>query len=529
VQAERVRGYPRRVRDPTVRFAASSAFSLLALAGSACKEPPAPQPSAPVVIDAGPAQLAAKDMSPPKKPPPLKARAPIPQLPDLPALAAHEAPAQAPPAAVSTPRSPCKSVWTGSQLAPLACAKALLFGAKHAAAGAAAAVTGGVDPSSGGATALVPRALLARDPSVLPPMVDHRVEGTEGPTRNQGTAPACTAFATATAIDHALIRWSGKTSSASAMQIWSRYHSPSVETSLLSNIGQPIGPEQAWPFNVTQAVSWVPCSDMPAGSKAKCGLPVNDPHADKIAAASVGEFTEVEYLTTPLDTKTLETKLAAGQDIIVGMELPTAFVPKGKPGARYIPDYSTSAGPDAGHAFVLAGYAQMPHGTYFLAHNSWGPSWGDGGYAWIHESTIGKWVHDAVAVDAEPLDRDDASRPRKDRWTKECPDGLLPDSIRAACSPACPDGSPRHDDVCAVDGQCPTSYVNLSGSCVLAAPVAKGSDPKTNISWTCGPGGCAYHIPRASDPECSGSVCDAACPAPDFHVARMGSTLVCIE
>ena len=79
-----------------------------------------------------------------------------------------------------------------------------------------------------------------------------------------------------------------------------------------------------------------------------------------------------------------------------------------------------------------------------------------------------------------------------------------------------------HDDVCAIDGQCPASYVNLSGSCVLAAPVAKGSDPKTNIRWTCGPGGCAYHIPRASDPECSGSVCDAACPAPDFHVARMG-------
>ena len=64
----------------------------------------------------------------------------------------------------------------------------------------------------------------------------------------------------------------------------------------------------------------------------------------------------------PLDTTVARTKIAAGQDIIVGMELPAAFVPKGRPGARYIPHYTKSAGPDAGHALVLAGYAQLPHG-----------------------------------------------------------------------------------------------------------------------------------------------------------------------
>ncbi len=313
------------------------------------------------------------------------------------------------------------------------------------------------------------------------------------------------------------------------MQIWSRYHSPSVETSLLSNVGHSLGPEQVWPFDAREAVTWVPCADLPKAAKSKCGLAVSDPRLQKLAASSLGEFTEVEYLPMPLDTKALQAKIAAGQDIIVGMELPAAFVPKGRAGGRYIPHYTKSAGPDAGHAFVLAGYAAFPHGTYFLAHNSWGTSWGDAGYAWIHEATLSAWVREAVAVDAEPLERDASSRPRRDRGTTACAPGLLPDSIRATCSPPCPDGSPRHDDVCAVAGQCPASYVNLSGACVLAAPAAKGQDPATGIAWTCGPGGCAYTLPRASDPTCSGSVCAASCPAPDFHIAKMGDALVCVE
>jgi hypothetical protein len=470
-----------------------------------------------VLEDAGPATLAVADLTAPKKPPPLHAaKLPTPALPDLPTLAAHEAPAPAP-AGASQDDSPCHAVWTGSQTASLACARSLLFGG-------AQALTDG-----SGTTLLVPRALLARDPAMLPPVCDHRLDGTEGPTRNQGTAPACTAFATATAIDHALIRWSGRVTPASAMQIWSRYHSPSVENSLLSNVGQPIGPELAWPFDPREATTWVPCGDLPKSAKGKCGLAVDDARVSKVAASAIGELTEVEYLSVPLDPKVIQAKLAAGQDIMVGMELPATFVPKGRAGARYIPHYTKSAGPDAGHALVLAGYAQLPHGTYFLAHNSWGPSWGDGGYAWIHETTLALWAREAIAVDAEPIERDASSRPKRDRGTTACAPGLLADSIRATCSPPCPDGSPRHDDVCAIAGQCPASYVNLSGTCVLAAPTLKGSDPATGIGWTCGPGGCAYSLPRKSDPTCSGSVCSASCPAPDFHIARMGDALVCVE
>jgi hypothetical protein len=71
--------------------------------------------------------------------------------------------------------------------------------------------------------------------------------------------------------------------------------------------------------------------------------------------------------------------------------------------------------------------------------------------------------------------------------------------------------------------------VNLTGSCVLSAPASKGTDPDTGVIWSCGPGGCSYVLPRAIDASCTGNTCATSCPAPDFHLARMGKVLVCIE
>jgi hypothetical protein len=475
------------------------------------------RPTSTVTGDAGAtgaaATLAPRDDAGAKRPPALRAaKVAVPALPDLPTLNAHEAPADAPSDANLTGH-PCRAVWTGDRAAPLACAQALLFG-KH---------------PSDGARLLVSRKVLRRDPASLPAIVDHRVDGTEGPVRDQGSAPACTAFATAAAVDHAVARWAAGTLPVSTMLIWSRYHSPFVETSLSSNLGQQVGAEKVWPFDPRIASAWVPCADMPKGTKSTCGATVDDPRLAKISAAPIAELTGVEYIATPLDPSVLVSKLASGQDVVVGMEVPDALIPKGRAGARYIPNYAKSGGTDAGHALLLSGYVHLPHGFYFLAHNSWGASWGDGGYAWIHEATLGSWVRQALAVDAEPADRDASGRARRVRGTTSCAPGLVPDSIRATCAPPCPDGSPRHDEVCAIANQCPASYVNLTGACVLSAPSAQGKDPSSGIAWACGPGGCAYTLPRPVDPTCSGSSCMVSCPAPDFHVARMGSEIVCVD
>jgi hypothetical protein len=294
---------------------------------------------------------------------------------------------------------------------------------------------------------------------------------------------------------------------------------------------QRLEPEASWPFDVDKAITWVPCEMFSTPPAQGCGKPVEPaPPAPPGGGHSLGEFTEVEHLpSAPPDIAELKSKIAAGQDLMVVMELPSAFVPKGHPGTMYIPHYDASAGPDSGHAFVLAGYAQLPHETYFLMHNSWGPAWGDGGYVWLHEATVTKWMREVLAIDAEPFERGPGHRGQRRRGETTCSAGLVPDSISGVCTPPCPDHSPRHDGVCAVAGQCPAGSVNLTGICVLAAPTATGSDPKSGISWTCGPGGCSYLVPRASDPECTGDACRASCPAPDFHLARIKDTLVCIE
>ena len=467
-------------------------------------------------VDAGPAIAGSLEIGPARSPPPLRApHPPVPALPDLPSLQAHERPAALPFGLKMSGLVPgsCRTVWNGAEEIPLSCMRSsLLFGFGLA---------------DTGAEALVAHRVLHATLSSLPSVVDHRLDGTEGSMRSQGSAPACTAFAEAAAIDHALARWTGKPQRVSTMQLWSRYHTPYEGNAVRANVQLSLGSEDDWPFAVHEAVSWLPCEAHKTSSSG-CGKPVDPKHAQRVNLAPVAEVTAAVYLRAP-ETAELKTKIAAGQDVVITMTLPETFTPKGKAGARYVPHYTTDAGADAGHAVVLAGYATLPHSTYFLLHNSWGPGWGDGGYAWIHETTLAAWMREALLFSAEPTVRDHLHRPQRKRGETTCVGDLVPDSIRGDCAPRCADGSPRHDAVCAVAGQCPASYVNLSGMCVLGAPPGSGRDDASGIAWQCGPGGCSYTLPRAIDPSCTGGTCKASCPAPDFRIARVGTALTCIE
>ena len=460
-----------------------------------------------VTSDAGPAVVASTDLAPAKKPPPLRVpHAPTPPLPDLPILEAHESPAKLPFGISRSLFGTCLGVWNGAELSGTGCARtSLLFGR-----------------DGNGAEPLVPVHRLSAANGSLPSVVDHRLERTEGPARNQGRAPACTAFSMATAIDHAIARWRGDAPRVSAAELWSRYHTPYEAKSITANVGQTLASEDSWPFDVTEAIEMLACDD--GGPKGKCGLLPSPKRIAKADAAPIARFTHVEYLGEP-DVAMLEHKLAAGQDVIVTIELAETFVPKGRAGARYIPHYVEPA-KDSGHATVLAGYAALPHATYFLIHNSWGPGWGDGGYAWMHEATLLAHMKEALVLDAEPLDAP-SPRPKRQRGETTCTGDLVPDAIKGACSPRCPDGGPRHDGVCPVAGQCPPAYVNLTGQCVLAAPQTSGADG--DIAWRCGAGGCTYVVPKRLDPACTGATCLVSCPAPDFRVARASGALTCVE
>jgi C1A family cysteine protease len=457
-------------------------------------------------VDAGPADLLATDTSPAKPPPALRAPPSAPPLPDLPTLEKQEPKS----ASKGSPALSGLSAWSGDEVVSL-----IKLGKGGSLFGRSAAR---------GAEPLVRFRELHVDATRLPKVVDHRASKDEGPVRNQKSVPACSAFALATAIDHAVGRWTGTPGNVSVMEIWARYHEPYTAKAVTGNLGEGVGPEAGWPFDERLANTWVPCEDAPKAAKGQCGLRPDPARVAKTRGQEVASITSATTLDE-LDTDDIKEQLAAGKDVIVALEVPRTLAPTGKVGARYLPHWR-DADEVGGHAVVLAGYATLGVATYFLVHNSWGTSWGDGGYAYIHEKTLKSSLREALVVDAEPVQRD-KKKQKVDRATATCQGTLVPDTTRTSCSAPCPDGGPRHGGVCGQTAGCPEGMVNLTGECVLAAPTTRGAEA-SGLSWRCGASGCTYEVPRTIAADCSGNVCRTSCPAPSYRLAKLGDDLVCV-
>jgi hypothetical protein len=409
----------------------------------------------------------------------------------------------------------CGALWTGVEWVPTEC----LDDDSLNGAGRAARV-------------VIPYTLMKPAATAMPPLVDHRAEGMEGPMRRQ-LGDQCTAFAFTAALDHAYARWTGKPGAFSVMEVWGRYHRTSEAGATEGNIGDSIGGEDDWPYDAPSASSWRPCPKPPykAAAPGTCAQPVDRAKLSAIEANPIAEITQVEVIPRG-HMDVLKEKLAAGQDVVVGIRL-HSFATGGDPGAKYL--VADEAGKPKegkhGHQVLLAGYAVTPNGTYYLIHNSHGVKWGDDGYGWMHEDVLRAYAvsQDMFVVDVQP--REIAKRRlRPDgALNAKCAAGMAQDSISGACAAKCADGSPRRNDVCALArNDCPAGSVNLTGSCVIAAPTSSGLDRASRVAWSCGPGGCSYDVPGGAL-NCRDAVCGVSCPAPVFRLATMASGLACVE
>ena len=382
--------------------------------------------------------------------------------------------------------------------------------------------------------------------ALLPPVVDHREEGTEGPVRNQDPVGACSAFSFASAVDHALASRTGRPGFVSAMHVWARYHEPSMSLPADRNINRPLTREEAWPYtpdNAMLACSWAAknrcapscrsgevcaCERLP---EQYCGREVDAAWLAYADAAPVARVTEVTVVERDRDS--LLTVLAKGQDIWIAMNFtrdaynPDRLLPV-HDGLSFVMPHFDPEDIRASHAMVIAGYRVRPTGVYFLLHNSWGEEWGDHGYVWVHETTLMKNLLAAYVVDAEPWDPSKSRVPPRQENPSQCGGGLLPDSITGQCTPACPDGSARHNAVCPDLGDCPAGYVNLYGECVVAAPNVRGTDPDTRINYACAAGGCSFVVPFGVY-GCFMPWCTASCPSPQFRLSYGGNGMSCTE
>ncbi len=380
----------------------------------------------------------------------------------------------------------------------------------------------------------------------LPVSVDHREDGTEGPVRNQHTLGACTGFSFTTAVDHALARWSGQPGHISVMHAWARYHYPSMEMAAKNNKARPLTSEEVWPYtsdNSRRACSWVAksqcrpncsrgdgctCNDL---EETYCGRSVDIEPLTQADAAPIARVIATTRLD--LDKTTLMDALAKGQDVWFAMWVTDAAFDADKLESNYnglqfvLKDFDKEDA-SSGHAMVLSGYKSQRDGTYFLIHNSWGESWGDHGYAWIHETTLLKNIKSAYLVEAEPWNQLGGKALPRPKAPSQCGAGLIADSVTGQCVPSCPDGGARHEGACPDLRDCPEGYVNLEGECVIAAPTRTGRDPATGVTWSCAPGGCSYIIP-AGNPGCFLPWCSVSCPSPRFLLASEDVGYTCIE
>lgn len=327
------------------------------------------------------------------------------------------------------------------------------------------------------------------------------------------------------------------------MHVWSRYHTPSMESAIVANRGRGLTSETEWPYSPAwqpYACAWASCDNVARCRNNPCGKPVD---AASLSAADARPWYTLVAATTihtygmgPPDPQTLVDALAKGQDLWIAMGVsPSAFdasaISREQDGLKSVigdfdaNDVRPGEQPSA-HAMTVVGYSARTGGTYFLLRNSWGSEWGDGGYAWVHQTTLLRNLQAAYVIQAEVANTH--SGVWKSPTPGGCTSGLLPDSVTAQCVPACADGSARDNGVCADPADCPHGYINLSGACVVAAPTTAGTDTASGIAYQCAPGGCVFRVPAG--PYCGASSgCSAACATPKYRLAYASPGFICTE
>ena len=286
----------------------------------------------------------------------------------------------------------------------------------------------------------------------LPPFVDHRLTGLEGPVKNQGAVGTCTAVSLSSAMDHA-IRKMGRGDVISALHVWSKYAVSSMGVAGDQAEGERIALEQSWPYDPAKACKLLrqPLDSCNKAYGVASGTGDLDAglRAERSGADGAGRYTisAIEQLQSkPPDLNEMSAVLAGGDAIWIAFSVDSdAWSSKNHQSGSVIPDYTQTE--STGHAVMLAGYRTTPAGgKQFLVHNSWGTKWGDGGYAWIDGVTVSKQTRSAYKVRVS--EGGSGPGPNPNPGSNACPAGQAPDSVLGGCVALCPSGSAPAAGVC---------------------------------------------------------------------------------
>ena len=373
---------------------------------------------------------------------------------------------------------------------------------------------GVVSPSPAPAPSPSPSASPAPAPApqALPASVDHRVQGIEGPIKDQQLVGACTAFSLSSVMDNA-IRRLNSADVVSAMHIWSRYADATMPDAESRNEGRPLAVWADYPYDERVACRMEPqddgCAELmapPVQVNTAGGDPLvlgQERNADARGRYTIAEVDQID----PVDPNVMAVNLATGKDIwfAFGASQDALTSPQVQ-STSVIPDWLLE---DGGHAVALAGYRTTAAGRQFLVHNSWGTSWGEGGYAWLSEAMVR--AHAQYAYTIKVVDR--AAPPP--------PPTPVP-APQPGAAAACPagfgqlPGSALCQRLCATNADC-----GGGGACVranAAAPaVCVATNPLTDDD--CGEGELVDIVSGQCAPACAYGLRPAAgwCPLGTAH------------
>ncbi len=315
----------------------------------------------------------------------------------------------------------------------------------------------------------VPYKSLSGLPSNLPPVVDFRTNGMDGPVKYQQMVGVCWAFALSTAMDNA-IRRAGRSEVVAPMHV--------LASSTWDDIWQKgksdreLTLEQVWPYDpvkackLTESKSEVWCEQayhvQPGSWRSDPALVAEVENANRSGAFHIAKVEQLK----PSDTDQLAAVLAQGQAVYLSFEYNKQAWGAIGDSNPVIPDYSAEEG---GHAVVAVGYRYAGPARQFLLHNSWGPEWREGGYAWISDTMVRAHVKDAFALEVKAAANGGEVKPPPVPgpggalpWpfpfpmpgggappSSDCPAGQARDVIFGACVASCAGGVPPVAGICA--------------------------------------------------------------------------------
>ena len=101
-----------------------------------------------------------------------------------------------------------------------------------------------------------------------------------------------------------------------------------------------------------------------------------------------------------IDIRAIKENLSQGAPVVIGMMVGESFM-QGMLGKDvWIPEAGDQSMMGfGGHAICVVGYDDKKYGGSFLIMNSWGPEWGNNGFAWLRYPEFNYYVREAYGLD----------------------------------------------------------------------------------------------------------------------------------